>query len=155
MSVVWYIKLCTCHGSSSMLGWWVGLLWTSQLWTPQEMCSLWRLLVGCSSLELSSGRRRTCTHSVLLVCRLPLFYWRWGVRCWNGLCLLGSAVSCRTWLGLGGIVLWSEGSFLDHTGKCIRRFGGIYVYCRYFIDRKWQILVLILYRKACHLPKGL
>ena len=24
-----------------------------------------------------------------------------------------------------------------HTGKCIRRFGGIYVYCRYFIDRKW------------------
>ena len=25
----------------------------------------------------------------------------------------------------------------DHTGKCIRRFGGSYVYCRYFIDRKW------------------
>ena len=24
----------------------------------------------------------------------------------------------------------------DHTGKCIRRFGGIYTYCRYFIDRK-------------------
>ena len=24
-----------------------------------------------------------------------------------------------------------------HTGKCIRRFGGIYTYCRYFIDRKW------------------
>ena len=24
-----------------------------------------------------------------------------------------------------------------HTGKCIRRFGGIYAYCRYFIDRKW------------------
>ena len=21
-----------------------------------------------------------------------------------------------------------------HTGKCIRRFGGIYAYCRYFID---------------------
>ena len=35
----------------------------------------------------------------------------------------------------------------DHTGKCIRRFGGIYAYCRYFIDRKWKILVLILYRK--------
>ena len=34
-----------------------------------------------------------------------------------------------------------------HTGKCIRRFGGIYAYCRYFIDRKWQILVLILYTK--------
>ena len=33
-----------------------------------------------------------------------------------------------------------------HTGKCIRRFGGIYTYCRYFIDRKWHILVLILYR---------
>ena len=24
-----------------------------------------------------------------------------------------------------------------NTGKCIRRFGGIYAYCRYFIDRKW------------------
>ena len=24
-----------------------------------------------------------------------------------------------------------------HTGKCIRRFGGIYAYCRCFIDRKW------------------
>ena len=24
-----------------------------------------------------------------------------------------------------------------HTGKCIRRFGGITAYCRYFIDRKW------------------
>ena len=24
-----------------------------------------------------------------------------------------------------------------HTGKCIRRFGGIYAHCRYFIDRKW------------------
>ena len=23
-----------------------------------------------------------------------------------------------------------------HTGKCIRRFAGIYAYCRYFIDRK-------------------
>ena len=34
---------------------------------------------------------------------------------------------------------------IHHTGKCIRRFGGIYAYCRYFIDRKWYILVLILY----------
>ena len=25
----------------------------------------------------------------------------------------------------------------QHTGKCIRRFGGVYAYCRYFIDRKW------------------
>ena len=24
-----------------------------------------------------------------------------------------------------------------HTGKCKRRFGGVYAYCRYFIDRKW------------------
>ena len=24
-----------------------------------------------------------------------------------------------------------------YTGKCIRRFGGMYAYCRYFIDRKW------------------
>ena len=26
---------------------------------------------------------------------------------------------------------------MHHTGKCIRRFGGIHAYCRYFIDRKW------------------
>ena len=44
---------------------------------------------------------------------------------------------------------------LIHTGKCIRRFAGIYAYCRYFIDRKWSILVLIIYRKTCHMPKGL
>ena len=25
----------------------------------------------------------------------------------------------------------------NHTGKCIRRFGGICAYFRYFIDRKW------------------
>ena len=25
----------------------------------------------------------------------------------------------------------------QHNGKCIRRFGGIYACCRYFIDRKW------------------
>ena len=24
----------------------------------------------------------------------------------------------------------------SHSGKCIRRFGGIYAYCRYFIDPK-------------------
>ena len=33
------------------------------------------------------------------------------------------------------------GTFRSHTGKCIRRFAGIYAYCRYFIDRKWSILV--------------
>ena len=42
-----------------------------------------------------------------------------------------------------------------HTGKCIRRLGGIYAYCGYFIDRKWYKLVLLLYRKTCHMPKGL
>ena len=26
---------------------------------------------------------------------------------------------------------------LYHTGKCIRRFAGIYAYCRYLLDRKW------------------
>ena len=25
----------------------------------------------------------------------------------------------------------------SHTGKCIRQFGGIYAYCRFFIYRKW------------------
>ena len=25
----------------------------------------------------------------------------------------------------------------DHTCKCIRRYAGIYAYCRYFIDRMW------------------
>ena len=29
-----------------------------------------------------------------------------------------------------------DNSNSDHTGKCIRRFAGIYAYCRYFIDRK-------------------
>ena len=24
-----------------------------------------------------------------------------------------------------------------HTGKCIHGFGGIYAFCRFFIDRKW------------------
>ena len=35
-----------------------------------------------------------------------------------------------------------------HAGKCIRRFGGIYAYCRYFIDRKWYILVLEIEKYA-------
>ena len=26
---------------------------------------------------------------------------------------------------------------MEHTGNCIRRFGGINAYCRYFIYRKW------------------
>ena len=26
-----------------------------------------------------------------------------------------------------------------HTGKCKRRFGGIYACCRYFIDRKCRL----------------
>ena len=25
----------------------------------------------------------------------------------------------------------------NHTGKCIRRFAGIYTYCQYFIHRMW------------------
>ena len=25
----------------------------------------------------------------------------------------------------------------SHTGKCVRRFAGIYTYYRYFIDRMW------------------
>ena len=30
----------------------------------------------------------------------------------------------------------TESSNLCHTGKCIRRFGGIYAYCRFLIDQK-------------------
>ena len=30
-----------------------------------------------------------------------------------------------------------DGKHENHTGKCIRRFGGLYAYCQYFIDRKW------------------
>ena len=41
------------------------------------------------------------------------------------------------------------------TGKCIRRFVGIYMYCWNFIDQKWLILLIILYRKTCRMPKGL
>ena len=31
----------------------------------------------------------------------------------------------------------TTGKVIYHTSKCRRRFGGIYAYCRYFIDRKW------------------
>ena len=34
-------------------------------------------------------------------------------------------------------LLHKKGTRLIHTGKCIRRFAGIYAYDRYFIDRKW------------------
>ena len=34
-------------------------------------------------------------------------------------------------------VEWKSMRSPYHTGKCIRRFAGIYAYCRYFIDRKW------------------
>ena len=27
--------------------------------------------------------------------------------------------------------------YKTHTGKCIRRFAGIYAYCQYFIGREW------------------
>ena len=36
-----------------------------------------------------------------------------------------------------GVVASSTPERHQHTGKCIRRFGGINAYCRYFIDRKW------------------
>ena len=44
---------------------------------------------------------------------------------------------------------FSGSAHWNHTGKCICQFGGIYAYCRYFIDPKWYILVLILYSKTC------
>ena len=40
-----------------------------------------------------------------------------------------------------GMALENDRMCQVHTGKCIRRIGGIYAYCRYFIDRKWHILV--------------
>ena len=100
--------ICTRHGSSSTLMWRRGMLLSLQLWIPPVMCSLWHMLVCCSNLELSLGRRSTCRHSVLLVfgtvCRLLLFYCRLGARCWIGQCLQWSIGSCRAWLGVGGIV---------------------------------------------------
>ena len=33
--------------------------------------------------------------------------------------------------------LYEIKQYCQHTGKCIRRFAGIYAYCRYFIERKW------------------
>ena len=38
----------------------------------------------------------------------------------------------RGWLNDDNIAVVSD----LHTGKFIRQFGGIYAYCRYFIDRK-------------------
>ena len=78
-----------------------------------------------------------------------------------GVCLWQSLTICRDiFLILKGIewrlkIRFLMTKYTHHTGKCIRRFAGIYAYCRYFIDRKWSILVLILYIKTCHLPKGL
>ena len=45
---------------------------------------------------------------------------------------MGGLDCCRR---MGFVILMSL-RYL-HTGKCIRRFAGIYAYCRYFIDRKW------------------
>ena len=44
-----------------------------------------------------------------------------------------------TWPLLLQNVIGTEFSCVSsyHTGKCIRRFAGIYAYCRYCIDRKW------------------
>ena len=38
-------------------------------------------------------------------------------------------------LGIGKILKIKL--YKQHTGKSIRRFAGIYAYCRYLIDRKW------------------
>ena len=35
------------------------------------------------------------------------------------------------------LLVLSKLLYVLDTGKCIRRFAGIYAYCRYFIDRKW------------------
>ena len=51
----------------------------------------------------------------------------------------GFAVDTYNWQVYA--LLWNFDTRLllgkNHTGKCIRRFGGIYANCRYFIDRKW------------------
>ena len=44
------------------------------------------------------------------------------------ICILHSMKMC---------VLFRYYCQLNYTGKCIRRFAGIYADCRYFIDRKW------------------
>ena len=67
--------------------------------------------------------------------------------------LLGSTWSLREKNGNGNVNHRSSNIFItpdltnedreknkklkNHSGKCLRRFGGIYAYCRYFIDRKW------------------
>ena len=43
----------------------------------------------------------------------------------------------RAFLNYHEVVMARSGKIPVHTGKCIRRFAGIYAYCRYFIDRKW------------------
>ena len=48
--------------------------------------------------------------------------------------------NCSLTFLLSSFLALSSASVIEsqvHTGKCIRRFAGIYVYCRYFIDRKW------------------
>ena len=65
------------------------------------------------------------------------------------------AILCASELKLFGFGSRADRMSQTHTGKCICRFGGIYAFCRFFIDRKGRYWVLILYRKTCHMPKGL
>ena len=81
-------------------------------------------------------------------CTFTKFGSRWRLR-WNNISLapLDSLNACWTLTLLAvTIIKVRKGAKIiyrynqaraHHTGKCIRRFGGIYTYCRYFIDRKW------------------
>ena len=52
-------------------------------------------------------------------------------------CLFLKGHIAEAHLSLNSSLRESYVNTLIHTGKCIRRFGGIYAYCRYIIDRKW------------------
>ena len=76
---------------------------------------------GDSSLSLRLSEIRYCTHSN-----------NFGATDLDITVLKQPWHDAYTWLSSS-----SDARDKDHTGKCTRRFGGIYAYCRYFIDREW------------------
>ena len=55
------------------------------------------------------------------------------------LILVTFVLSYTIWLDPGDLVIFTSLAFEKHwhTGKCIRRFAGINVYCWYFIEPMW------------------
>ena len=111
-----------------------------------------------NTIFAAAGKRESARQSVALTqlkgCKLGRYkvklsddkkkYWITGMAITNdGRRLLVDENNKKVKLFSQDMELFSSLSLSDynpydiaHTGKCIRRFGGIYAYCRYFIDQK-------------------